>query len=138
MSSQPQWNYNNNYGAASNVSSAGPSANPLFGISMDSYDLTGTDYSVMPPPGFGLSPPTATNPAGNGGPGDEGYDPYNTFGAFGTDTQDWYTLPLDNLINMPAGAEVEQRMYGPQIGGQDMLEMLLGDPNMQLNGNGYS
>lgn len=134
---QPQWNYNT-YAPSTNTSRA-PS-NPLMGISNDFYDMTGNDYSVMPPPNFGFRSPNATTAlptvSGNGG-----YDLYGNSGnTFGTDnsmrSDDWLALPLDNIINMP-GAEVNQTMYGPQLGDQDMLELLLGPNNGQQHQNGF-
>lgn len=110
-----------------------PAPNTLFGVSNDPYDITGNQshhYSVMPPPGFsGTSPDTNMNATGttNGA-----YDPYAVAGNFTADNQqlqDWFALPLDPILNM-TGAEVDQTMYGPQLGGHDMLEYLLNtDPN---------
>lgn len=102
----------------------------MYGISADAYDLMGTDnnFSVMPPPSFGFNSPTNQfNQAATTTPNGTAIDPYN--GAFNTDNmQDWLTLPLDPLINM-SGADVNQTMYGPELGGQDMLELLLGGNN---------
>ncbi|KJX99224.1 Fungal Zn binuclear cluster domain containing protein/C6 transcription factor [Zymoseptoria brevis] len=97
-----------------------PGNNALFGISNDTYDLMGNDnsYTVMPPPGFGTHSP---NNIMSSGPGSGNYDPYSTSSNFGE--QDWLALPLDPLLNM--SGDVEQTMYGPQLGGQDMLELLL-------------
>lgn len=50
--------------------------------------------------------------------------------------QDWLALPLDPLLNI-SGADVNQTMYGPELGGQDMLELLLaGGSNGNGNGGG--
>ncbi|KAK3703925.1 zinc finger transcriptional activator [Vermiconidia calcicola] len=105
---------------------------PLYGISADAYDLMGTDnnFSVMPPPSFGFQSPTATFDQNmNTTPGGAGMD-YGNPSNFGADNnaQDWLTLPLDPLINM-SGADVNQTMYGPELGGQDMLELLLSGNN---------
>lgn len=51
------------------------------------------------------------------------------------DNQDWLSLPLDPLLNM-SDADVDQAMYGPEIGGQDMLEMLLKQPETGSTLNG--
>ncbi|KAK5137277.1 hypothetical protein LTR08_000247 [Meristemomyces frigidus] len=128
MPNQQQWNYNN-YGRNNDA----PPNNPLLGISLDSYDLIGNDFSVMPPPNFGFRSPTTLNPATSGPSASGSYDPYASTSTYGSDpnfTQDWLTLPLDNILNM-GGAEVNQTMYGPQIGDQDMLEMLLGGTSWQ-------
>ncbi|KAK6380561.1 hypothetical protein LTR65_001353 [Meristemomyces frigidus] len=137
MANQQQWNLNS-YGPTSTLSST-PSTDPLFGISMDTFDPVGNNYSVMPPPNFGqIRSPTTGNMATNGAAGTGSYDPYAASNNFSSDqSQDWFALPLDNLINMQPGAEVNQTMYGPQIGDQDMLEMLLYGTPGQQNGNGY-
>ncbi|KAM3423504.1 hypothetical protein BST61_g932 [Cercospora zeina] len=121
-----QWNYTNN--AMPPSSAMGDS--PLFGISgisNDYHDLMGGDnnYSVMPPPGFNQSSPNTANGAGGN------YDSYTTNGQF---AGDWLALPLDPLLNM-SGADVDQTMYGPQLGGHDMLEYLLASPE---GSNGYA
>jgi hypothetical protein len=125
----PNWHYNNIMLPPSTVGNS----NPLYGVSNDTYDLLGNNdntYSVMPPPGFGTHSPNGlnhnmTSGAENGG----GYDAYATNGfGNGNDNnsqmQDWLALPLDPLLNI-SGADVDQTMYGPQLGGQDMLELLL-------------
>lgn len=134
LPNQQQWTYN--YPNGGNT----PSNNPLFGISTDSYDLAGSDYMVMPPPGFNVNSPDASNPMAAGNAPNGGYEAYsaNNPNAFGLGGQDWLTLPLDNLLNIAPGAEVNQTMYGPQIGGTDMLEMLLRDSDIQNGGNGFS
>lgn len=122
----------------------------------DNYDslLSPNDanaFSVMPPPSFGLRSPSQNPDASAGGAhhmhsgsigsagGDaNGSTAYSGGGAgghfpgFGDDMQDWLALPLDPLLNI-SGADVNQTMYGPELGGQDMLELLLAGGN---NGNG--
>lgn len=136
-----QWTASNNIGR-----------DPMSGISDNIYDLTGTrEHSIMPPPTF----TNAVDPllaAGNGAaqpgaaqPGAaqvsatqsayEGMSYGNGIDLFNADMQDWFTLPLDPLINL-SGADVNQTMYGPELGGQDMLEVLLS--NNAANGNAYS
>ena len=45
--------------------------------------------------------------------------------------QDWYTLPLDPLLEL-SNVDVNHTMYGPELGGKDMLEYLLQpDPRYQ-------
>ena len=59
------------------------------------------------------------------------------YAAFDFDiNQDWLTLPLDPILNIP-GADVTNTMYGPEIGGQDMLEMLLNQPDPYGRNNGF-
>jgi len=123
MPGQPQWSYSR----STNLQpSSLNSSDPLYGISNDTYDLMGNDFSVMPPPSFGLqSPPTDAINTTTAGGSSSTFDPYTSSSAFGHDhMQDWLALPLDPLINM-SGADVNQTMYGPELGGQDMLELLL-------------
>jgi hypothetical protein len=123
--SQDQWNYNNSNNMTPLTGTMG-NTNSLFGVSNETYDLMGNDnvYSVMPPPGFSNSSPNGTMYGDNA---NGSHDSYNQNGQFGGDNQqlqDWLTLPLDPLLNM-SGADVDQTMYGPQLGGHDMLEYLL-------------
>lgn len=131
---QQQWAaYNSNLpSSAMSMNSTGALSNPLFGISNDAYDLMGNDYSVMPPPGFGM--PSPMNKAGNSMTSSTGgttFDPVygSSNNDFANSNDDWLTLPLDPLINM-SGVDVNQTMYGPQVGDQDMLELLLGGRNV--------
>ncbi|OQO14179.1 hypothetical protein B0A48_01055 [Cryoendolithus antarcticus] len=134
---QQQWTYS--------PGPANAATNPLFGISNDAYDYSDNNFSIMPPPSFGLHSPTGSNqnntnnlsanlmpPSSNTG--------YN-FGGYGNgdDMGDWLALPLDPLLNMSGDTYVTQTMYGPEVGGQDMLELLLGAPGTQgpQGGNGY-
>lgn len=126
---QQQWAYSTNLPTINGNIAAG---NPLYGISNDTYDLTGPDnsYSIMPPPSFEYqSPNTRLNQTLSSTPGNANYDPYGQ-ANFANDPslQDWLALPLDPLINM-SGADVNQTMYGPELGGQDMLELLLSGSN---------
>lgn len=126
MPSNQQWSYNNTMMPPSNDMHN----SPLFGISgisNDYHDLMGTDnsYSVMPPPGFSQSSPNTLNGAGGS---------YDSYSANGTFSGDWLALPLDPLLNM-SGADVDQTMYGPQLGGHDMLEYLLANPEAS---NGFN
>lgn len=107
----------------------------LYGVSNELYNLASPNgqYTVMPPPNYGFTSPSGntagnnmTSPSGNG----NGVYDYNS--AFTTD-QDWLALPLDPLINY-AGGDVNSTMYGPELGGQDMLELLLGTGN---SGSGF-
>ncbi|KAK3110343.1 zinc finger transcriptional activator, partial [Teratosphaeriaceae sp. CCFEE 6253] len=125
----PQWSYTNF--DASNINDTNFYPNPLHGISAAAYDLTDNDFSVMPPPNYMSSPNQTTNTANNNngmlGSGTGAYDPVygtNTYGVPDSGPEDWLALPLDNLFGIN-GAVVNQTLYGPQIDGQDMLEVLL-------------
>ncbi|TKA69824.1 hypothetical protein B0A55_07503 [Friedmanniomyces simplex] len=130
---QPQWNYNNF--DTSNVHTSSAYSNPLMGISSSAYDLTDNDYSVMPPPDYMQSPNQTAGMMGTGA-----YDPVygtNTYGG-SSGTEDWLALPLDNLFGISGGgAVVNGTMYGPQIDGEDMLEVLLRSGG-QGGQNGYN
>ena len=133
MSNQQQWAYNNTM--APNMNSTMAPSHPLYGISNDAYDLLGPDnnFSIMPPPSFGFQSPTMTmNQNMTTSPGGTTMNP--NANNFGTDAsmQDWLALPLDPLINM-SGADVNSTMYGPELGGQDMLELLLSGNNSNNN-----
>jgi hypothetical protein len=58
-----------------------------------------------------------THPNNNGGSGTTGWHTPS-------DTQDWLTIPLDPLLDQ-WGAEINQTAMGPDIGGMDMLDILL-------------
>ncbi|KAJ4299553.1 zinc finger transcriptional activator [Kalmusia sp. IMI 367209] len=92
---------------------------PLFGISSESYDPTSNQISIMPPPGF------STNGLNNGNNGwqSQSWGAANGAGGF-TDNQDWLALPLDPLLDQ-WGADINQTAMGPDVGGMDMLDILL-------------
>jgi hypothetical protein len=104
-------------------------------------------FSVMPPPSFGLQSP-GQNPdssnhisggsinSANGGDTNGYNGAGGHFTGFGDDMQDWLALPLDPLLNI-SGADVNQTMYGPELGGQDMLELLLNGNNGHHHSNGF-
>jgi hypothetical protein len=58
---------------------------------------------------------------GNGGAGNEGDMNGNGGGGF---DQDWLALPLDPLLDQ-WGAEIGNSAMGPDVGGLDMLDILL-------------
>jgi hypothetical protein len=74
----------------------------------------------MPPPGFTpngfdyMAQPTNYSNV-NG---------YNASGGFNQGDQDWLALPLDPLLNQ-WGADITQTAMGPDVGGMDMLDILL-------------
>lgn len=102
-----------------NSFASGPS-NALDGISTQSYDLDTSNHSVFPPPSFG----TVSNPTDLHR--DNDYNQYAMTDNNG-DYSDWLAIPLDNLSTVPAGMNVNQNSYGPDVGGVDLLDVLL-DP----------
>ncbi|KXT05290.1 hypothetical protein AC578_10956 [Pseudocercospora eumusae] len=126
--------WNNNFNMVS-PSATMTSGTATYGISNETYDLMGGDnqYSVMPPPGFSGTSPTNTQNINGPGSANGSTGSYEAFPNGNFDNpQDWLALPLDPILNM-SGADVDQTMYGPQLGGHDMLEYLLGPQNT----NGY-
>ncbi|KAH7113897.1 hypothetical protein B0J11DRAFT_511400 [Dendryphion nanum] len=92
---------------------------PLWGISAETYDPSSNSMTIMPPPGFtpnGYGDYMNQAQQYNVGQG------YNRDG-FGSD-QDWLALPLDPLLNQ-WGADITQTAMGPDVGGMDMLDILL-------------
>jgi len=118
-----------NMAFANNTSMPG---DPLYGISNNTIDLTGSDnnFSLMPPPSWAYTSPnntTGLDPALDTSPGGTAYD---AFAGFGGSDEDWLTLPLNPILNMNGGdfdqvVDVNQTQFGPDIGGTDMLELLL-------------
>nr|POF18614.1 putative transferase caf17, mitochondrial [Quercus suber] len=124
---QSQWGYNQSMPNNTNGTPSNGQMSSLYGVSNELYNLASPNnqFSVMPPPNYGVASPSG-NTANNLSPAGNVYD-YN---AFSMDSgQDWLTLPLDPLINYSGGADVNSTMYGPELGGQDMLELLLGTGN---------
>ncbi|KAJ4333709.1 zinc finger transcriptional activator, partial [Ascochyta clinopodiicola] len=123
----------------------------LWGISAEPYDPNSNSISIMPPPGFHSFPHPNSNQNGNGNgnpntPGGSSVDHGNangnnsgegnangswsqwansgaSWGGAGND-QDWLALPLDPLLDQ-WGAEINQTAMGPDVGGMDMLDILL-------------
>ncbi|KAK4505715.1 hypothetical protein PRZ48_003680 [Zasmidium cellare] len=118
---QQQWGYNN---MVSPSTVAGD--NPMYGINNETFDPMGANntYSVMPPPGFSTHSPNTQNATNMSTGTPNGYDAFSSGSFNEQQAQDWYALPLDPILNM-SGADVTNSMYGPDIGGQDMLELLL-------------
>lgn len=96
--------------------------NSLYGITAEAYDLNSNSISIMPPPGFG--------PNGYGSFVDQTTQYMSTPGmgyaptAPDASNQDWLALPLDPLLNQ-WGADISQTAMGPDVGGMDMLDILL-------------
>ncbi|KAJ4983257.1 Transcriptional activator ARO80 [Stagonosporopsis vannaccii] len=125
---------------------ATPISQSLWGISAEPYDPNSNSISIMPPPGFNGFPhaanndPSATNPSDpssanntNGTNGANGssnswpsWAPNSTNNSWGggNNDQDWLALPLDPLLDQ-WGAEINQTAMGPDVGGMDMLDILL-------------
>lgn len=135
MNNTPHWSPQLNGMSSSNGNGISHS---LLGISDDTYDVTANNnaWSVMPPPGFNNNSPN-NNSNNTMGSGVNGYDSYinDTMGMTGD--QDWLTLPLDPLLNF-SGVDVTHTQFGPDVGGHDMLELLLGGGGGFPSGNGSS
>ena len=107
-------------------------ATPLWGISSQPYDPNSNSISIMPPPGDYANYSANNNSNGNNngstpngnnnGHWSQWANSGNGWGA-GQD-QDWLALPLDPLLDQ-WGAEINQTAMGPDIGGMDMLDILL-------------
>jgi hypothetical protein len=125
---------NPNYYTASGRATPVP-LNPLSGISPELYDPR--SMTIMPPPGFDSNTYTFNSgnnnnnnnwqhwsTAGNGNAGNG-----NASGAGGGNggyhnDGDWLALPLDPLLDQ-WGADINQTAMGPDVGGMDMLDILL-------------
>jgi hypothetical protein len=93
----------------------------------------------MPPPGFssftsnGANTPNNNNHSNNNHPNNNNNSSTNwsqwannssaSWGSANHD-QDWLALPLDPLLDQ-WGAEINQTAMGPDVGGMDMLDILL-------------
>ncbi|EMD87714.1 hypothetical protein COCHEDRAFT_1143170 [Bipolaris maydis C5] len=110
-------------------------ATPLWGISSEPYDPNSNSISIMPPPGNytnfsantnGNNHSNSNGSNSNGANGTQwGQWANNGSGGWGTGhDQDWLALPLDPLLDQ-WGAEINQTAMGPDIGGMDMLDILL-------------
>jgi hypothetical protein len=107
--------------------------NPLTGISANVYDPFNSNISIMPPPSFLPGPDGSSswyNASVQGSNPDDGHGNYITDDHLGGNMNDWLALPLNPLLNIE-GADVTQSAYGPDVGGVDMLDVLLGyDQNL--------
>ncbi|KAF1814919.1 hypothetical protein P152DRAFT_411872, partial [Eremomyces bilateralis CBS 781.70] len=131
---------------ALSLSGRNQNSQTLWGITTESTDFEHSGINIMPPPSFGGAfgldlgsgmPDIGTgngfggagmNSAGSGdsasGTGGTANDENNVMGDFGLGGQDWLALPLDPILSS-YGADVTQTTYGPDIGGYDMLDVLL-------------
>jgi hypothetical protein len=110
---------------------ATPLSSSLWGISAEPYDPNSNSISIMPPPG---NYPQFNNNNSNTQSNNNNANHNNstnwsqwansgaTWGA-GQD-QDWLALPLDPLLDH-WNAEINQTAMGPDVGGMDMLDILL-------------
>lgn len=135
----PQWpNYSSSglSGPTSPEASTGRAtpnpSHPLWGISTETYDPGSNNISIMPPPTFG-SPYSSQNQLSNNGNSNSNNN--NQFSGFNSDGNDyggfggnggadWLALPLDPLLNS-YGADINSNAYGPDVGGYDLLDVLL-------------
>ena len=95
---------------------------PLHGIEPQYYDPANPAYTLMPP--AGLWPPNDTSRNSAFAMSDE---PADVSGQSGLDEflgMDWFALPMDRLFPY-SGQEVTTSSYGTDIGGMDMLDVLL-------------
>ncbi|KAI9713064.1 MAG: hypothetical protein M1820_001049 [Bogoriella megaspora] len=128
---QQQWSgYNNASQHAHPFTPSGRAtpSNPLYGISADTHDPFNSGLSIMPPPTF------ATHPVSDGGNNTSWYNTTmqtsgtgadGTYGVADDGSTDWLAIPLNPLLDFN-GADVTQSLYGPDVNGYDMLEVLLG------------
>jgi hypothetical protein len=101
---------------------ATPLSTSLWGISAEPYDPNSNSISIMPPPGNYANFDTNASSNGNGTNWSHWANSGASWGA-GQD-QDWLALPLDPLLDQ-WGAEINQTAMGPDVGGMDMLDILL-------------
>lgn len=97
---------------------------PLWGISTETYDPGSNNISIMPPPGFGPNGYDFSGPGVGGaqfGAATPNIGGDNTADGY---MSDWLALPLDPLLNN-YGAEITQTTFGPDVGGYDLLDVLL-------------
>jgi hypothetical protein len=144
-----QQNWNNQSANLNNFNGGSLSNSPyhpLNGIRTETYDPNRDNGIIMPPPpsswfmhmdggasntssagsDYGMPGATAGQNAGAsmaGMDGDDGQLP----------GQDWLALPLDPLIN--SYGDVNQTIYGPDVGGVDMLDLLLSGMDGGPGGN---
>ncbi|KAF2635280.1 hypothetical protein P280DRAFT_381782, partial [Massarina eburnea CBS 473.64] len=105
--------------------------NPLFGISSEPYDPNSNSISIMPPPGFNTNNYTFNSGNGSNPNQSNSWQHWNNAGGAsnpgnggGYGDQDWLALPLDPLLDQ-WGADINQTSMGPDVGGLDMLDILL-------------
>lgn len=104
---------------------ATPLSTSLWGISAEPYDPNSNSISIMPPPGnyTNFNSNSSSNNATTNGNNWGQWSNNNANWNAGQD-QDWLALPLDPLLDQ-WGAEINQTAMGPDVGGMDMLDILL-------------
>jgi hypothetical protein len=105
---------------------ATPLSSSLWGISAEPYDPNSNSISIMPPPGNYATFNTNSNHTNNNGNANTNWSQWaNSGSSWGAgQDQDWLALPLDPLLDQ-WGAEINQTAMGPDVGGMDMLDILL-------------
>ncbi|KAH6642293.1 hypothetical protein C7974DRAFT_385190 [Boeremia exigua] len=110
---------------------ATPISQSLWGISAEPYDPNSNSISIMPPPGFNAFPhPGTPGGSANGNANSTANGSWSQWANSGAswgganNDQDWLALPLDPLLDQ-WGAEINQTAMGPDVGGMDMLDILL-------------
>jgi hypothetical protein len=101
---------------------ATPLSSSLWGISAEPYDPNSNSISIMPPPGNYANFANQNN--NNNTNWSQWANGGASWGASGNQDQDWLALPLDPLLDQ-WGAEINQTAMGPDVGGMDMLDILL-------------
>ena len=139
---QQQWQ-NNGYDPTGNLVNGSttngrtsPNPNPLVGISTESIDPAGGNVSIMPPPSFAFTPSAYGDNGGNGGSIDGNQNGQGNFLISSEDgyVPDWLALPLDPLLNS-YGAGVNQTAEGVNVGGYDLLDILLNEMDGNIGGS---
>ncbi|KAI9786393.1 MAG: hypothetical protein M1839_006853 [Geoglossum umbratile] len=134
--SYQQWNggsydVNSNFGGntGANGIDGQTTPNPLLGISTESIDVVDPNVSIMPPPSFVFTPSYENGGATTASSGAAMDTNNQTYFALEENTYnpDWLALPLDNLLNASYDGGVTQTEVGPDVGGYDLLEILLGE-----------
>ena len=119
-----------NANAAANGTDGRSTPNPLIGISTESIDVVDPNVSIMPPPSFVFTP-SYENGNNSAVGAIESNQNQNYTPSFSLDDSgyipDWLALPLDNLLNTSYGGGVSQTEVGPDVGGYDLLEILLSE-----------
>lgn len=106
---------------------------PLYGIEPQYYNAANPAYTLMPP--AGLWPPNETSRSSAFAMADEFMDVPEQSGLDDILCMDWFALPMDRLFPY-SGQEVTTGSYGTDIGGMDMLDVLLMNSDGGVGGEG--
>ena len=127
-------NNNLNGNTGGNGTDGRSTPNPLLGISTESIDVVDPNVSIMPPPTFVFTPSYESGGATTTAmETTQTYTPYFSLEER-TYNPDWLALPLDNLLNTPHSG-VTQTEVGPDVGGYDLLEILLSEMESGVGAN---